>query len=68
MDAELKARLDAQDEKLDKIFKSAEKTRRYLLITAWVTILVFVLPLIGLMFVIPQFMSLYSTTLPGLLQ
>ena len=63
MDVEIQKKLDEQDVKLDAIYKSVEKTRRYLLITAWVTVLVIVLPLIGLTFVLPSFISNYTNTL-----
>ncbi len=62
MDEELKQRLDKQDEYLQNIYKSAEKTRKYFLWTLIATLVVIVLPLIGLIFVIPAFMR--SMTLP----
>ena len=55
MDQEIKNRLDAQEVKMDAIYKSVEKTRKYFLIMTWVTIIVIVLPLIGLMFAVPSF-------------
>lgn len=66
MDQDLKARLDAQDAKLQAIFVSVEKTRKYFLWIFWVTIIAFVLPLLGLVFAIPSFISTYSTMLNGL--
>ena len=67
MDEEIKNRLDAQDRYLQEIFTSVEKTRKYFLIMMWGTVLMFVLPLIGLIFVIPSFLSMYTTGLDGLL-
>ncbi len=67
MDKEIKNRLDAQDRYLQEIFTSVEKTRKYFLIMMWGTVLMFVLPLIGLIFVIPSFLSMYTTGLDGLL-
>jgi len=61
MDAELKQRLDALEKKIDATFVSAEKTRKYFLWTVIATLVAFVLPLIGLVFAIPQFLSLYSS-------
>ena len=52
-----------QDEKIDAIYKSVEKTRKYILIVTIATVVVFVLPLIGLMFAIPSFISSYSDLL-----
>ena len=57
MDEELSKRLDAQEKKLDAIYKSVEKMRRYFLWTLIVTIVVIVLPLIGLAFVIPSYLN-----------
>lgn len=61
MDEELKRRLDTQDEKLSLIYISVEKTRKYFLWTMIGTIVMFVLPLIGLFFAIPFFLSTLST-------
>ena len=57
MEQEIKNRLDAQDELLQKIYISTEKTRKYFMWTMWGTVAFFVLPLIGLVFVIPSFLS-----------
>ena len=66
MDPTLQARLDALEKKIDATFVSAEKTRKYLLWTVIITVAVIVLPMIGLVFVIPQFISEYSS-MSGLL-
>ncbi len=50
---------------IESIYVSAEKTRKYFLWTMWGTVIVFVLPLIALAFVIPSFMSTYSSYLTG---
>jgi type II secretory pathway component PulF len=54
-------KLEEQAKKIDGIYKSVEKTRKYFLWTLIISIVVVVLPLIGLVFVIPQFLSLYSS-------
>jgi len=51
---------DRQDEKLDNIFRSVEKTRKYFLWTLIITVVLFVVPLIGLILVIPQVLSTYT--------
>ncbi|OHA08434.1 MAG: hypothetical protein A3A44_00815 [Candidatus Sungbacteria bacterium RIFCSPLOWO2_01_FULL_60_25] len=66
MDPELRQKLEAQDQKLDRIERSVEQTRRYFLITLIVTAVVIVLPLLGLVIVIPQFLSAYNSALEGL--
>lgn len=48
--AELEAKVDA-------VYKSAEKTRKYFLLTLVLSVVLFVLPLVGLIFIIPQFLS-----------
>ncbi len=60
MDPELQKRIEAQDAKLDAIYTSVEKTRKYFLIITWITIIAVVLPLIGLIFAVPSFLSTYS--------
>ena len=52
------------EEKLDEVYESTERTRKYirnmLIFNIVVFVLFFVLPIIGLIFVIPQFLNLYS--------
>jgi len=56
-----------QGAKLDAIWKSVEKTRKYFLVIIWVTVILFVLPLAGLVFIIPQFLDVYLGSFNGLL-
>jgi hypothetical protein len=58
-------RINAQDEKLEEIWRSVEKTRKYFLWTFWTTVIMFVLPLIGLIIVIPMFINTYMDALGG---
>ncbi len=64
-DPELLAKLDEIGAKADRAYVAAEKVRKYLFWTGVVTILLIVLPLIGLAFAIPSFISSYTTTLNG---
>jgi hypothetical protein len=48
------------ERKIDQIYTSVEKTRKYFLWTMIITIALFVLPIIGLVFAIPSFLSQYS--------
>lgn len=66
MDEELKKKIIEQGEKIDSIYKSIETTKKYFKIFMWVTILAFVLPMIGLMFAVPMFMNSYVEQLGGL--
>jgi hypothetical protein len=56
MDEELKKRLDEQDKRLEAIYRSTEKMRKAFLWTLWITIAIVVLPILGLVFVIPAFL------------
>ncbi len=61
MDQEILKKLEEQDIKIAAIFISVEKTRKYLLWTAIITIAMIVLPLIGLAFAIPSYLKTLDT-------
>ena len=63
MEDEIKKQFNQQQELLEKIYKSAEKTRKYFLWTLIISLVVFVIPLIILVFVLPSFID---TLTPGL--
>jgi hypothetical protein len=65
-DTTMNARLEAIEKKIDAIYESAEKTRKYFLWTLIITVALFILPLIGLVFAVPSFINTYTTTLQGL--
>jgi hypothetical protein len=65
MDQDLSLRLDALTQKVDAVYVSAEKTRKYLLWTLVISVAVFVIPLLALMFAIPSFLSSYTSALGG---
>ncbi len=67
MDNNILTKLEEQDKKIDAIFTSVEKTRKYFLVTMWVTVIMFVLPLLGLFFIIPMFLNSYLGALEGLI-
>jgi len=67
MEQEIQQALDAQNVKLDAIYLSTEKTRKYLLTIMWVTIAMVVLPAIGLLIAIPAFLRTFSASYEGLL-
>ncbi len=60
MDQQTQDRLDVIEAKVDATLRAVNKIKMYMTITAWVTIAVIVLPLIGLMFAIPSLISTYS--------
>ena len=59
-ETELQKKLEILQQKIDATFESAEKTRKYFLILLIGSAAVFVLPLIGLLFAVPSFISTYS--------
>ncbi|HZS43053.1 MAG TPA: hypothetical protein VFA52_02420 [Candidatus Paceibacterota bacterium] len=62
MEAELQklqAKIDEQQQKIDAMYQSVEKLRKYFMWTMIITIALFVLPLLGLVFAIPAFMHNY---------
>lgn len=59
MDEEFTKRFSALEEKVQKIYVSVEKTRKYFMWTLIISIVVVVLPAIGLVFVIPYFLNSY---------
>jgi len=65
VEEELKQRLTKQEELLEKIYLSTEKTRRYFLWTLIASLVIFVLPFVGLLFIIPQFLDLYDSISSG---
>ncbi len=67
MEQDIQDKLDVQEGKLDAIFVSVEKTRKYFLVIMWITILAVVLPAIGLIFAIPAFIRTYTSAFEGLL-
>ena len=54
------------EQKIDAIYLSVEKTRKYFFWTMVITVALVVVPLIGLLFVVPNFISTYTTTLNGI--
>ncbi|OGI19648.1 MAG: hypothetical protein A3J06_00720 [Candidatus Moranbacteria bacterium RIFCSPLOWO2_02_FULL_48_19] len=61
MDEIILQKLAEQEKKIEAIYVSVEKTRQYFLWTLIATVAFFLLPIIGLMFVIPFFLSTLST-------
>lgn len=50
-------RLDEQQRKIEAVFVSVEKTRKYFKWTLIISVAMIVLPMIGLAFVIPAFLQ-----------
>ncbi len=60
---QLKQKIEEMDKKLDAILASSNATKRHARIIFWITIALVVLPAIGLVFVVPSFLSSYTTAL-----
>ena len=66
MDPETSQKITALETKIDAIYVSVEKTRNYFKWTMIITIALFVLPLIGLLFAIPAFLTTYTGSISNL--
>jgi len=66
IDPELLAKLDEIGAKADRAYVAAESARKYLFWTGVITVALVVVPLIGLAFVLPSFISSYTSSLSGL--
>jgi len=56
MEQDILQKFEELDKKLDAIYKSVEKTRKYFLFTLIISVVFIVLPLVGLIFIIPMFL------------
>lgn len=61
MDTNSESRLLALEQKIEKIYVSVEKTRKYIWWAFVITVAAVVLPIIGLLFAIPSFLSSYDS-------
>ena len=60
MEQEILAKIEVLEKKVDAVYGSAEKMRKYFFWTLIITVAAILLPLIGLLFVIPQFLGNYN--------
>lgn len=69
MENTIEQKLASQEAKIDAIYTSVEKTRKYLLIIMWSSVLMIVLPLLAGAIIVPLVLSSlseYYGTLGGL--
>ena len=57
MENEILKKIEEQGKKIEEIFVSVEKTRKYFLWTLIISAAFVILPIIGLMLAIPQFLN-----------
>lgn len=67
METDIDAKLKELNEKIDAVWRSVEKTRKYFLVIIWISVILFVIPLIAMVFIIPSFLDTYLGSLDGLL-
>jgi hypothetical protein len=66
MEQEIYKKLIELEEKINRVYISVEKTRKYFMWSMILTISLFVLPLIASIFIVPSFISNYTSNLSGL--
>jgi hypothetical protein len=66
MENDTNIRIVELEKKIDAIYQSVEQTRKYMKWTGIITLAVIVLPIIGLMFALPSFISTYTETINNL--
>ena len=57
MENEILKKIEEQGRRIEEIFVSVEKTRKYFLWTLIISVAFAILPIIGLVLVIPQFLN-----------
>lgn len=67
MEPNFQHQLDEQTLKLDAILNSVKKTERYFKVAMWITIVVFVLPLVVSVFIIPSIIRSYTEAMSTLM-
>ncbi|KKS65700.1 MAG: hypothetical protein UV34_C0010G0002 [Parcubacteria group bacterium GW2011_GWB1_42_6] len=60
MDQEIQNKFEEQNKKLEEIFRSVEKTRKYFLWTLILSLVFFFLPLIAIIFLLPRIFDAYT--------
>jgi len=63
MNEDILKKIEEQGEKIEKMYRSLEKIRRFFFWTFILGIALVILPLLGLLFVIPDFLDIYTGTL-----
>ena len=66
MDQEISNKFEVLEKKIDAIYSSVEKTRKYFLLTLVITVAMIVLPILGFIIVIPIFLNSLNLDILGL--
>lgn len=67
MEEQILQKLEEQNKKIDNLIQVVDKMRKYFLAIIWITVALFVLPLIAATFIVPAFISTYMSSLEGLI-
>ena len=67
MDDKTQQQLDELELKISQIHASVKKTERYMKVTFWSTVILFVLPMVIAALIIPVVLSKYAAMYEGLL-
>jgi type IV secretory pathway component VirB8 len=62
MDESVLKKLEEQEKKINAIYISVEKTRKYIFWSFILSLVLFLLPLVGIIFAIPFFLKSLSTS------
>jgi len=66
MEEEILQKIEEQGRKIDEVYRSVEKLRKYFLWTLIITAATILIPLIGILILIPRLISIYSGAGMGL--
>lgn len=66
IEIEILKKIEENNKKIDAVYESVEKTRKYFLWSAAFNVLIFVLPLVGIILIIPWFLSKIDYSSMGL--
>jgi len=61
MDDEIRTKIEEMSTKMDSVYSSVERLRKFFMWTLIITAAMFVLPLIGLLFLIPWYLNMMSS-------
>ena len=66
MESEIKQLIEAQQKKIDEMYVTMEKIKKYMQWTLIASVVFFVLPLLAAILIVPFAISSYTSTLGGL--
>jgi type II secretory pathway component PulF len=66
MEQEILRKIEELEKKIEAVYVSTEKTRKYFLWTFIITAVIIIVPLIAMIFVIPSFLDMYNPANLGL--